>query len=66
MTPKGGVAPDLARAGGFSTSLPSFTFLGLSTHVRLLEYYRQRQKRYGDRLVSRRAGDSTPRDEDAA
>lgn len=33
---------------------------------KLLEYYRQRQKRYGDRLVSRQAGDSTPRDENAA
>ncbi len=33
---------------------------------KLLEYYRQRQKRYGDRLVRRQAGDSTPRDENAA
>ena len=33
---------------------------------KLLEYYRQRQKRYGDRLVSRQSGDSKPPDENAA
>ncbi len=33
---------------------------------KLVEYYRQRQERHRDRLVSRQTDDSNPQDENAA
>lgn len=33
---------------------------------KLVEYYRQRQERHGDRIVSRQSIGSKPRDENAA
>ena len=33
---------------------------------KLVEYYRQRQERHRDRLVSRKSGESNPQDENAA